>query len=357
MQSNSSSIEAVFSGVRNARRDTPQGFVTAASVGSSLDGIALLSVRRKRTYDALDIPDESSPAKTNILERNDVGREQAMFLCLRRYEERNFTHSSLFVTVDESMLSSGYMKLKDYVKSEISSQLQSKGFLSWLMKDDDFVGTVKCAMLTTQQPWFEALHGLSSSQEETEFNGFCDLLLSILLQTLDQVAKNKRGSYYYQVFRLISERESCNWRALQDALPKALVQPQESAVPVCLLVLHFADLLLLNVRSVMVSMATSISTANTRKGIKNPEISKHVNRFFGWAIFSLRKKMERQDGDINDGNKKLRLLELMRVLHHEAIVDEEYMADCYAESDQLRNKGGLTLVSKDFFGFGRELMI
>ncbi len=38
----------------------------------------------------------------------------------------------------------------------------------------------------------------------------------------------------------------------------------------------------------------------------------------------------------------------MRVLHHKALLDEEYMADCYPESDQLRNKGGLTVVAKEF---------
>lgn len=40
----------------------------------------------------------------------------------------------------------------------------------------------------------------------------------------------------------------------------------------------------------------------------------------------------------------------------EALADTYYMENFYAVSDQLRNNGGLTLVSKEFFGFGRYLM-
>jgi hypothetical protein len=33
------------------------------------------------------------------------------------------------------------------------------------------------------------------------------------------------------------------------------------------------------------------------------------------------------------------------------------MENCYTVADQLRNKGGLCLISKQFFGFGWELMV
>ena len=126
MQSNSSSIEAVFSSVRNAGRDTPQGFVMAASVSSSMDGIALLSVQQKRTYDALDIPDESSPTRTNILERNDRGRERALLLCSQSYVEKNVAQSVLFGSLGVSKLSNGFANLKVYLEAESRAHLREK---------------------------------------------------------------------------------------------------------------------------------------------------------------------------------------------------------------------------------------
>ncbi len=48
MQSNSNSIEAVFANVRNMKRDTPQGFVTAATISNSLEGISVLAGQAKK---------------------------------------------------------------------------------------------------------------------------------------------------------------------------------------------------------------------------------------------------------------------------------------------------------------------
>ena len=46
------------------KRDTPQGFVTAASVSHSSEGIAMLSKRQaKKSYDGEHIPVNMSPTK------------------------------------------------------------------------------------------------------------------------------------------------------------------------------------------------------------------------------------------------------------------------------------------------------
>jgi hypothetical protein len=46
----------------------------------------------------------------------------------------------------------------------------------------------------------------------------------------------------------------------------------------------------------------------------------------------------------------------MRCFHYHAIIDHEYMQNCYSYSDQSRNGGWLSLVSKEFFEFGRVLL-
>lgn len=82
-------------------------------------------------------------------------------------------------------------------------------------------------------------------------------------------------------------------------------------------------------------------------------IMSQVQRFFGWSIFSLKRKLENEQCDNKDG---LDLLEKMSVFHHEVINDELYMKNCYPIANEVMNKGGLTLVATNFIGFGRSLM-
>ena len=46
----------------------------------------------------------------------------------------------------------------------------------------------------------------------------------------------------------------------------------------------------------------------------------------------------------------------MRTTHVVAVLDGEYLRDCYAAATQVRNNGGLTLVDKRYFRFGRCLL-
>ena len=49
-------------------------------------------------------------------------------------------------------------------------------------------------------------------------------------------------------------------------------------------------------------------------------------------------------------------LDGMRCFHHRALIDPEYMKHCYSQADQSRNGGWLSLVSKEFFNFGKVLL-
>ncbi len=79
-----------------------------------------------------------------------------------------------------------------------------------------------------------------------------------------------------------------------------------------------------------------------------------VHQFFGWAVFSLSNKLKHKVGE-RIGKIKL-LLDAMTVYHSDVIDDTHYMEHCYPKSEQVRNKGGLSLVSKKFIPFGRHLL-
>jgi hypothetical protein len=91
---------------------------------------------------------------------------------------------------------------------------------------------------------------------------------------------------------------------------------------------------------------------------------REVNRFLGWGIWNLRCKLSMQRNRAKDNNwvpsedldSLIQHLDGMRIFHHRAIVDQEYMKNCYSQADQTRNGGWLSLVSKDYFEFGKVLL-
>ena len=103
-----------------------------------------------------------------------------------------------------------------------------------------------------------------------------------------------------------------------------------------------------------------------------------VNRFFGWAIFEAymeyRDKadqdedgtnspldMEESDDDNNDDHEEIHhnhpveFIRQMILRHADAIQDPDYMNNCYDTVLMLKNNGGLTLVTKEYFNFGKAL--
>jgi hypothetical protein len=96
------------------------------------------------------------------------------------------------------------------------------------------------------------------------------------------------------------------------------------------------------------------------------DVNSDVNRFFGYAVFGVlttwRKKRNIMIAKENVSNgadvldHTIAFIEGMRLLHKNAMLDDEYMSTCYAPELQVVNKGGLTLVSRDYFDIGRKLL-
>jgi hypothetical protein len=240
---------------------------------------------------------------------------------------------------------------------------QSRGFVGLLLGDDDFTESMKSAVYTSHAAWFDKLLELDE-HDEIKFNTSCDMILSILYRMVHDAAKarNKQviNSYHYQVYHLIVQRDGLggnDWKAIEELLPTTLLFDK---LPVCLIILHFSDLVLTWMRASILSLYKTQPArqdeqlATTTSGRpKDEDLKKLVNRFLGWAVFSLTRNWEK---DYGENEAKIAVLESMHVYEHEAVLDSEYMENCYAMADQLRNRGGLCLISKQFFDFGREFM-
>ena len=237
-------------------------------------------------------------------------------------------------------------------------KLGTGGFLGLLLADEkDFVATVKAAIFTANESWYKSLYSLGGDNEMS-FNSACTSIVSRLFQNLYEAStfnrKHVLSSYHHRLYKMMKERNLPPWKIVHNKLPACL---RKKDAPVCLLMQCLSDILL---EWVYAAMSARLS----EKRIDPPKapntvddshevIMNQVQRFFGWSIFSLKRKLENEDRDNKDS---LEILEKMSVLHHEVINDELYMKNCYPFANQLLNNGGLTLVATTFIGFGRSLM-
>ena len=96
-----------------------------------------------------------------------------------------------------------------------------------------------------------------------------------------------------------------------------------------------------------------------------------MNRLLGWAVSKLKHHYERKYHakkysktkqsidtvlDADAAAEIAKYLGNMKIFHHEAIVNETYMALYYDTSTQILNNGGLSLISEQYFPFGYELL-
>jgi len=101
---------------------------------------------------------------------------------------------------------------------------------------------------------------------------------------------------------------------------------------------------------------------------KNDAEATEVQNFFGYAINELiyetrtHAKQEKLENWYNDNNTLTEmdhcywLAKSLRVLHEDAAKDDEYLQQFYPIFVASSNKGGLCLVAKHIFPFGKQLL-
>jgi hypothetical protein len=80
------------------------------------------------------------------------------------------------------------------------------------------------------------------------------------------------------------------------------------------------------------------------------DVKSEVQRFVGWAIKSAFKKKRNLANDgCNVSAQMVALLERMHIFKADIEYCLEYISKCYNFSEQILNKGGLTLVHREMF--------
>ena len=111
-------------------------------------------------------------------------------------------------------------------------------------------------------------------------------------------------------------------------------------------------------------LVESAATTGTPAPLQE-EHNGEVHRFFGWAVYKVlcryRKLLLNVSVGTVEGTEEAAELMVqyvgkMRILHLQAMTDEEYIKKYYPASLMVYNKGGLTLVSKAFFPAASAVM-
>jgi hypothetical protein len=87
-----------------------------------------------------------------------------------------------------------------------------------------------------------------------------------------------------------------------------------------------------------------------------------VNSFIGWDISDIHRtlvdELNETEFDVEESvvQARLDLVGRMRYFGHQAAQNKTYLEECYDRIYRLRNCGGLTLVSLQYYEFGKSLM-
>jgi hypothetical protein len=206
-------------------------------------------------------------------------------------------------------------------------------------------------MFTAHQGWFERVCNLTE-EEEVLFDQTCKGILGRLYECLEVSLNGKPGSlefcFHLQVYKLLWKDKACC--ALFEKLP-ADMRGRKTG---CVLVQSLSRLLAGWMYSAMSEMSMDLNrdlVPLDLSDISYEDQKSENNRYFGWAIYSMRSKMIKAQAD-----DCVDFLTKMRIYHGHAIQDKEYMRHCYSQIDRLRNDGFLTLVAKPYFDVGLHLL-
>jgi hypothetical protein len=251
---------------------------------------------------------------------------------------------------------------------ELQTIAKGKSFVFALSKDDSFVEHARSSISTPNEEFFITVFSMEPAAK-TSFNDasrkMISILFGLLVKSLQAGHNTIDASFHSNVLKLLQSRVDLNVQ-IQFLVPEL----QQKPTAISVLVLTYSRWLMAWTRLAMVSISQklnpSVAQINTEVSVEQEKLE--VHRFFGWSIFHLRRKLDQQrrrqvenmvDCNLSDWDvtKMIDALDRMRVFHIAVIGDKNYMKRCYAETLQIENDGWLTLVSLEFFSFGKSLMV
>ena len=316
-----------------------------------------LNKNRNKMYSEDDVGEITAGNDVDIPEliKFKKSRETKKDALITEYEKNRAKESTndtnkFSLTAEDASLSDSSAQEKEALRILTAAQLP-KGYMARLTELDTFHQWARlCIDNNDVGKWFDELFRLTSTKDGSfQFNIGCRAIQDKLLRIAARCMRKRcDGNTSF-------EADAHNDEICGAHLPGNLGKSH----PGCMLLGLMLEELLVDWLALALRMFRERNNPELfrqkQNDIKPAEANNEVNSFVGWSIFSAMKKFVDTDENELDTECK-ELLKSMSLSEADAYKDEEYLAKYYDTNMSMLNHGGLTLVSKQFFEWGKLTM-
>ena len=355
---NSSVIEAWFSLVRSSRQDSASGY--CAFVKNVQMRNATKALEGNNAYSADDVGDISIGEEADI---RDLIRQQSSREKEKDRRLSQFKGSRLGASIEGSdafSIDENGARLPKSSESEVevlkllTATRLPNGYIDELTKDDTFHQWLRLSIGNETDAWFqELLRSTQNAAGSASFDLACQRVMDKLLRITAELMTKRQSltlSFEAQVHNFFKSSDYDD--ICTEYLPASLSESHPGCMLLGLMLSKlYKDWLTSALEEARRSRNPELFATKQASDLSVAEENNEVNTFVGWSIFSALKKYAEVSGEDNESK---RLLLSMIMLEEDA--DEEYISKYYDKNMSMMNCGGLTLVSKYFFEWGKAAM-
>jgi hypothetical protein len=371
LHSNTSTLEALFSQMRSMNRDTPERYISGLAAVNTHH--AVLAMKRNKMYCTDQIGELTSVDPVQGLTKWRDKERKAMVDCWLSTVLKS-TDSNRF-PVDFTPRHEETMELFEVMNRDVVRG----GWFEYITTNKLFERFVRTSIFTPNQCAFEELYKLNNEGRQ-QFELICQDMAGQLyhLQESSICGKCVSKSFHFQLL---------TWMQTTQELTNQLIVYKPSR-PCAIILFHvlstifkdwikdaLSELSFAKQESTQQQSSSSVTSLCSKNRlvvectpmIPREDENREVTDFFGWAIHSLRHVLSNEYArmqelkwettyTLEEEEEMIRFVDQMRIFHTEALLDKQYLHECYTSCHQLKNKGWLSLVAKEYFPFARYLL-
>ena len=240
-----------------------------------------------------------------------------------------------------------------HMREELCSTMATGGFSQFLIKHTLLPEYAKLSVGTGHDDYFKSVIEGKDPTFDTECQHLVRMCWENLDDALEAATNNYQRMYHFHVYEDLCTQMVAGERKFMSY----------DKTGVSILYLLISKLVMRQVKVLLRRHQDLLRSRRQRQTVEKPDwriFQKYdVNRFVGWALYSLRcrirkgKRIASMDEDEED-----LMIDLMSEMSVKEIVDDEsYLQEYYPLFDRLYNEGGLTLMAPKYIGLGHKILI
>jgi hypothetical protein len=358
LHSNTTNLEGVFSVQRMRKCDNAQTYANGIARATANPKMAKTAARNSGQYEH-NVEDQDTTPIIPEQPSRDAGRK--MKACGKQQTEWMARIDVIVVAlpkITSRALQDGWLKmprksvLTGNIVQALRQRYQQKSYLGHLSSTETFVESSKLATVSTAlRECLKFISKMSTSQAK-QFETVSELINIYVYKALTDHLnsahkKNMHESFEMALYLEMNKNDNLRRRTI-DQIQRILKHVPAND--------HFLPLFwkgFVECQSKWVESffrETALSKRNVLSDNKITDIPSEVQRIIGWAIRAeLAKRQKRAENGCTLSAQMAERLTKMRVFCSDIEKCMGYVSECYNFSEQVLNKGGLTLIEKEMF--------